>query len=103
MTERNDLSLAQPALSALSALAEAFSEQTGGDRLLLTSAYRTLEYQQGVYDDYVEAYGQAAADKYRLIGIPQIYVLDENNKIIAEGVRGKEIEEAVAKILGPAE
>ena len=56
MTERNDLSLAQPAISALSALAEAFSEQTGGDRLLLTSAYRTLEYQQGVYDDYVTAY-----------------------------------------------
>ena len=52
LTERNDLSLAQPAISALSALAEAFSEQTGGDRLLLTSAYRTLEYQQGVYDDY---------------------------------------------------
>lgn len=51
LTERNDLRLAQPALSALSALAEAFSEQTGGDRLLLTSAYRTLEYQQGVYDD----------------------------------------------------
>lgn len=64
LTERNDLSLAQPALSALSALAEAFSEQTGGDRLLLTSAYRTLEYQQGVYDDYVAAYGQAAADAY---------------------------------------
>ena len=64
MTERNDLSLAQPALSALSALAEAFSEQTGGDRLLLTSAYRTLEYQQGVYDDYAAAYGQAAADAY---------------------------------------
>lgn len=64
LTERNDLSLAQPAISALSALAEAFSEQTGGDRLLLTSAYRTLEYQQGVYDDYVAAYGQAAADAY---------------------------------------
>ena len=64
LTERNDLSLAQPALSALSALAEAFSERTGGDRLLLTSAYRTLEYQQGVYDDYVAAYGQAAADAY---------------------------------------
>ena len=35
-----------------------------GDRLLLTSAYRTLEYQQGVYDDYAAAYGQAAADAY---------------------------------------
>ena len=51
----------------------------------------------------LRGWNSVAADKYRLIGIPQIYVLDENNKIIAEGVRGKEIEEAVAKILGPAE
>ena len=51
----------------------------------------------------LRGWNSVAADKYRLIGIPQIYVLDENNKIIAEGVRGKEIEETVAKILGPAE
>lgn len=51
----------------------------------------------------LRGWNSVAADKYRLIGIPQIYVLDENNKIIAEGVRGKKIEEAVAKILGPAE
>lgn len=64
LTDRDDLSLAPNALSALSALAEAFYAQTGGDRLLLTSAYRTLEYQQGVYDDYVAAYGKEAADAY---------------------------------------
>lgn len=51
----------------------------------------------------LRGWNSIAAEKYRLVGIPQIYLLDENNRIVGEGLRGKEIEEAVAKLLGPAQ
>ena len=36
--------------------------------------------------------------------LQQMYlIIDENNRIVGEGLRGKEIEEAVAKLLGPAQ
>lgn len=51
----------------------------------------------------LRGWNSIAAEKYRLVGIPQIYLLDENNRIVGEGLRGMEIEEAVAKLLGPAQ
>ena len=51
----------------------------------------------------LRGWNSIAAEKYRLVGLPQIYLLDENNRIVGEGLRGKEIEEAVAKLLGPAQ
>ena len=51
----------------------------------------------------LRGWNSIAAEKYRLVGIPQIYLLDENNRIVGEGLRGKEIEEAVAKLLGLAQ
>lgn len=42
--------------------------------------------------------GQVARD-YRIIGIPHLFILDGNNKIIAEGLRGKEIDEVLEKYL----
>lgn len=40
-----------------------------------------------------------ASDLYEVHGIPHVFVLDENNRIIAERLRGKELEECVAKAL----
>ena len=54
----------------LNMFADGFYEATGGDRLLVTSAYRTLEYQQRVYDEYVSTYGEEMA---------RIYVADPGN------------------------
>ena len=39
------------------------------------------------------------ARAYRISGIPHIFVLDGNNKIIGEGLRGKELDELLAKYL----
>ncbi len=42
--------------------------------------------------------GEVARD-YRITGIPHIFILDGNNKIVAEGARGEEIDRAVDQIL----
>lgn len=43
--------------------------------------------------------GSEVARAYRIAGIPHIFILDGNNKIIAEGLRGKEIDEVLEKYL----
>ena len=60
----NDHALAPTAAAALDGFAAAFFEQTGGDRLLVTSSFRTLEYQQRVYNDYVQNHGEEMARIY---------------------------------------
>lgn len=42
--------------------------------------------------------GSVARD-YRISGIPHIFILDGNNKIIGEGLRGKELDELLSKYL----
>ncbi len=39
------------------------------------------------------------AQAYRISGIPHIFILDGNNRIVAEGARGEEIDRAVDQIL----
>lgn len=39
------------------------------------------------------------AKAYRIAGIPHLFILDGNNKIVAEGLRGKEIDEVLEKYL----
>ena len=41
----------------------------------------------------------AAAKLYGIRGIPRVIVLDEDNRIVATGLRGKELEECVSKVL----
>ena len=48
--------------------------------------------------DFNGSSGPVAKD-YRISGIPHIFVLDGNNKIIGEGLRGKEVDELLAKYL----
>lgn len=48
--------------------------------------------------DFNGSSGPVAKD-YRISGIPHIFVLDGNNKIIGEGLRGKELDELLAKYL----
>lgn len=60
----NDHALLRPALEALDRFAEGFYEASGGDRLLVTSSFRTLAYQQRVYDDYVRDHGEEMARIY---------------------------------------
>ena len=43
--------------------------------------------------------GESVARKYNVTAIPHIFVLDSSNKIIAENVRGKELEKVVKENL----
>lgn len=47
----------------------------------------------------LEGMGSRMARNYRITGIPQIFILDGNNKIIGEGLRGEEIDRLVEKRL----
>lgn len=47
----------------------------------------------------LKGWNSIASDLYEIHGIPYVFVLDENNRIIAEGLRGEELEECVAKAL----
>ena len=38
-------------------------------------------------------------DVYQIHGIPMLFVLDENNRIVGEGLRGEELEKCVQKVL----
>ena len=59
-----DAALLDEVLTALQAFAEGFYEATGGDRLLVTSAFRTEQYQRELYDDYVKQHGEEMARIY---------------------------------------
>ena len=50
-------------LDALNGFAEAFHKESG-DYLFVTSAYRDLAYQEGVYQDYIDEHGEEAAAMY---------------------------------------
>lgn len=60
----NDHRLLPATIKALNGFADAFFEETGGDRLLITSAYRTMQYQQNVFDQYVAERGLDMAKLY---------------------------------------
>lgn len=60
----SDLRLMPDTIHALNEFADGFFEATGGDRLLVTSAFRTLEYQQQVYVQYVKERGEEMAKLY---------------------------------------
>lgn len=47
----------------------------------------------------LEGMDSRMARDYRITGIPQIFILDGNNKIIGEGLRGEEIDRLVEKRL----
>lgn len=49
---------------ALYAFAAGFHEASGGDRLLVTSAFRTEQYQRELYADYVKQHGEEMARIY---------------------------------------
>ncbi len=59
-----DAALLPEVSSALQSFAEGFYEATGGDRLLVTSAFRTEQYQRELYDDYVKQHGEEMARIY---------------------------------------
>ncbi|MBQ7060764.1 MAG: M15 family metallopeptidase [Clostridia bacterium] len=60
----NDHALLPEVVTALDSFAEAFCNRTGGDRLLVTSSFRTLEYQQRVYDEKLAEQGAEYASMY---------------------------------------
>ncbi|MCH5279461.1 MAG: M15 family metallopeptidase [Christensenellaceae bacterium] len=64
LLESDQARLSSDALEALNSLADGFFEVTGGDRLFVTSGYRTVEYQAWLYADYVEANGEELAKIY---------------------------------------
>lgn len=64
LQENNEARLSLTALENLNALADRFFEYTGGDRLYLTSGYRTVEYQKELYNDYAAENGTEMAAIY---------------------------------------
>ncbi|MBR5948025.1 MAG: M15 family metallopeptidase [Clostridia bacterium] len=61
---KTDAALLPDVNSALQEFAEGFYDETGGDRLLVTSAFRTEQYQRELYDDYVKQHGEEMARIY---------------------------------------
>ncbi len=65
------------------------------------------KWKQAIADDQLpwihisdlKGWNSIVTDVYEVHGIPQLYILDENNKIIADGLRGKQLEEFVARQL----
>ena len=47
----------------------------------------------------LKGWDSKAADLYEIHMIPQVYILDENNKIISTGLRGEELEEFISKAI----
>lgn len=64
LTDRYDIMLAEEVYNQLFTLSIAFSTYTGGDKLCITSGYRSLEEQQRIYDEYEEEYGTEYANLY---------------------------------------
>lgn len=48
----------------------------------------------------LKGWNSIVTDVYEVHGIPQLYILDENNKVIAEGLRGRKLEEFVEREMG---
>ena len=61
---RNDHALLPVTVAALNEFAEGFYAASGGDRLLVTSAYRTVSYQQQLFADYAATHGEDMARIY---------------------------------------
>lgn len=64
LTDNDSIALTEEVYTNLLALALAFNAHTGGDRLYITSAYRTIEEQQRVYSEYVAEHGEDMAELY---------------------------------------
>ena len=64
LTDRYDIRLTEEVYNQLFTLSIAFSTYTGGDKLCVTSGYRSLEDQQRIYDEYAEEYGTEYANLY---------------------------------------
>lgn len=47
----------------------------------------------------LKGWRNAVAQKYNVNAIPAMFVLDENNKIVAKNLRGKELENKIAELL----
>lgn len=64
LTDSNDIMLNEEVYNQLFTLSIAFSTYTGGDKLCITSGYRSLEDQQRIFDEYVGEYGIDYANLY---------------------------------------
>lgn len=67
VSNTND-SLDVTAMSAFVDMMKAFKAETGNHDIIVTSSNRTLEYQQGIWNDYVDTYGEEYARLY--VAIP---------------------------------
>ena len=47
----------------------------------------------------LQGWNNAVAKLYGIRSVPAIFVLDENNRIIGQDLRGKELEETIRKAL----
>ena len=47
----------------------------------------------------LKGWNSIVCDIYEIHGIPHLFILDEHNRILAERLRGKELEEFIAKLL----
>lgn len=63
LTDRDDIELPSRITQVLTELSKAFYEHCG-DRLYVTSGYRTEQYQQQLYDNYVIDHGEEMAKIY---------------------------------------
>lgn len=48
----------------------------------------------------LKGWNSIVTDVYQIHGIPMLFVLDEDNRIVGEGLRGEELEKCVQKLLG---
>lgn len=48
----------------------------------------------------LKGWDSVVTDVYEIHGIPRLFVLDRDNRIIAEGLRGEELEKCVAEAVG---
>lgn len=47
----------------------------------------------------LKGWNSIVTDVYQIHGVPMLFVLDENNRIVGEGLRGEELEKCVQKVL----
>ena len=59
-----DLMLAEQAMEPLNQMIESFRSATGHSDLLVTTAYRSFDQQQKIYQDAVDRFGEGAASEY---------------------------------------
>ncbi len=48
----------------------------------------------------LKGWNSIVTDVYQIHGIPMLFVLDENNRIVGEGLRGEELEKMCTKGFG---